>query len=134
MLSVSFSLTSAEILTLGSAPKVLVIAPPPGRVLVPIALALKYTFGTVPYTIGGQLWLAWGDPANDVLINTNMAALITNVQDETTQGAPTGLDTISQPPPLWDNQPLSLYQQGGDPTLGDGLLEGTLFYAIASLP
>lgn len=60
LLSSRVVLSSADILGLYVAPKVLVPAPPAGQSIVPIAVWISLEYLTSPYTGGGGLLLVWG--------------------------------------------------------------------------
>lgn len=54
------SVSSAEIIALNGTPKQLVAAPGAGKILVPVSVAYKFTFGSVAYTTNLNLRLRMG--------------------------------------------------------------------------
>ena len=111
--------SSAQILTLNSAPLELVEAPGAGYVLSPMEMIIDYQFETIAYATNTRLQLI--NDSADVYMNDDGPL-------------PSIIDYISIgsvplfPTPAHENESLRLTVNTGDPTAGDGTLTIHLWY------
>lgn len=131
------TVSSAELLALGSAPVQLIAAPGAGKIIAPFMFVLQYKFGTTAYT------LAAGDPSlsiypaaagpNQGPVGFGASGLVTATVNTLVYES----DAISNniPRTNWENQAwnLGLGDAGRPLTLGDGTLVVTVFYAVVNL-
>lgn len=142
-LKASVSLTSAQLLTLGSIPVEIVPAPGAGKTILPLGALYRYKAKTTAYDLSAAT-----SPVLSLQTNPNPSS--NNIVAELSNAGTFGVDTLTDSQALFfseansldadapnENAPLivttidtSASNAGFDMTLGDGTMEVTVIYAI----
>jgi hypothetical protein len=135
VLTASATFSSVDLLAATTSPKTIIGAPGAGKVIVPISVQVKYTFGGTAYAnvAGGTFWLTFNNnyPTADAGPAYDASGLIDSTTDQIRLAGYGGFNVSAQPI-KFVNQPLTWqYVSGsGNPTLGNGTLMFTLVYTI----
>lgn len=130
------AVSQADLLALHSSPKILVAAPGANKIIVPMALALHYNFGTTGYTDSNGAFIAFGGETNT---NFNVFSI---AGDEFTKDH--SVSTLLPPEPAsfpikniananLVNLPLVLGTYTADMTDGDGTGVVMVYYFVMSI-
>jgi len=125
-LQTKVSLSSAQILTLGSSPVTLVPAQGAGKVIIPISVVLNYNFVTSAYSTVTNLFIA--SPSSPTSITRN--GVLGFVSDACTFDAPINSGASNA---LTGNEALIITTTGGNPTGGDSTLDVYVTYVIITI-
>lgn len=136
----SVTVTSTQLLNLGTTPVQIVAAPPAGNRIEPVAMGMEFLPGATPYNTSGTpllnlTTLAWNTFAGDYWYSLsgvgflNQTTKLLYVQPIPSYNTSAGFDE-PEPAADFDGQALMLVEgnPGGDPTLGDGQVLVTVQY------
>jgi hypothetical protein len=126
LLTTKVTVSSSELLNLGSAPKTLIAAPGAGNLIVPITCILVYKYGTVDYAGTVNLALSPNNTLFNVTFNSAISGNSNRISTRTV--AATATTTFANGS-TFDNVALTLGSTG-NPTTGDGTLDVYLSYYI----
>lgn len=121
---VKVEVSSEEILDINSNPKTLVAAPGAGKIVFPINLIIKYSYGATPYATNTALRINY-DQGGTIW---DFATLISESVDRVLFRGVHDSDNWRP-----ENRVLLLREITGDPTAGDGTLTIHLWYKILTL-
>jgi hypothetical protein len=117
LVTVKTVLTSAQILALNTTPVVLVPSFGAGTIIRPIAFCFAYTFGTVAYATNTSMIVSLNGITDSDYAIFSLSGLASSVTAPIgASSAHTGVITDLE------NQSLTAYVLGGNPTAGDGTL------------
>lgn len=130
--AVTFTLTSADLLSIGTTPFQVLPAPGPNKSFLPIASMAHYKFGSTAYTVGGggagELDFAFtSDDTEPLWVAFPLTGFVDQTKDMFGQGTAnlTAMDTAHTV-----DLPLLATTGGTALTLGDGTIDVTLHYYI----
>jgi hypothetical protein len=130
--STTVSLTSVQLLGLGTSPVLILAAPGAGKVTVVLNTIYEYTFGSVAYTYaGGGGGLFYGSSIEGATADNGDSSLLNGTVNQiiiTAGGDTSNVNATS----AVANQPL-YYATNGNPTLGNGTLKITVYYLTFTL-
>jgi hypothetical protein len=127
--SVTVNLSSADILALGTTPKVLVAAPGTGKWLLPHKIVLALAFGTTAYTLGDAVPKVFSPGKDWAPVSGTLSAGATG----TSVFTPADIDSAALGGAIED-QPIVLTSVDGSPTLGNGTLRVVVYYSVEDVP
>lgn len=149
ILTSTVTLTTAQILALGTVEQILIPAPGAGKAIDVIGGMMNYSAGATPFTIvgGSNLDIGYGSiaqikttgliglpeigfldqVASHVYVN---ASMLSGLVEGTFGGGGSG---ASEPLALIENLPVAIISDASSPTLGTGTLAVTLYYKIISV-
>ena len=123
IMSVTRTLTSAEILALFTTPITLIPAQGANRVIAPIELVYQYNYGETAYDTNGE-------PINILFLGSNKVYAI---GDSEIEGSVSLIGIESPSGVLVANTALSVQAQTANPTLGNGTLTITIYYRVITV-
>lgn len=123
VMSVTRTLSSAEILDLFTTPVTLIPAQGANRVIVPNELIYKYNYGGTAYDTNGE-------PINILFLGSNQ---VYRIGDSEIEGSASIIGIESPSGVLVENTPLSIQAQTQNPTLGNGTLTITIYYRVITV-
>jgi len=126
--SVTVTVVSADILTLGSSGGVIIVpAQGAGTVIVPQFIIFSLKFNTTAYTFASTIDMYSSGAINQMGVTSN----ILNAGTDMMGGSPIPFTSGQLGTYLTENQPFGLVSTNGtDPTLGDSDLKVTVFYSV----
>lgn len=134
-----FTLTSAQILAIGTTPVAILPAPGANETYVVLGSLAECRFNSTKYTISGlgTIALLFGNAyASNIttwIVSNNMTGFIDQTNNTYTQGIPPATSSMTNPlaESVVVNQPLNILGDG-NPTLGNGTITITLYYTIVN--
>lgn len=133
LLARSLTIAPAAFMTLSTLPLLIIPAPGPAKVLVPISGAARIKFNTQAYTAGSIVTVAVGPAANQNFMNEYPAAIFKHAADWIGAGVG-GVNLNQDELANLADQPAYVTVEGADFATGDGNVIIVVFYAIANLP
>jgi hypothetical protein len=133
--SVTVSLSSAQLLALHTSPVTIVPAPGTGNVVVPLAWALAYTYGSTTYVSSdsGPI-LSWNNTTSPEASSFDITLNFLLTQTSSQFGFVSGLESGNTgAPSAFNNQPLLLGNVTSNMTTGNGTAKLTVWYSILVL-
>lgn len=134
MIQARFQITAAQFKNLAAAPHFLLGPPGSGRAYVPMFSLWSIRLGTVGYTAGSTLSYAWGAAGTQLVSEAIESPALTGVVNGSVSHPSYDPATGMVAAPAGNDQPLYLACPGANFATGDGVVELTVFYAIASVP
>ena len=129
--NVTVNVSSAQILALNTSPVLLVSAPGAGKLLVLRQVVLNYVAGGTGYTgAGGNLQLFYGTASGSVTVinNTTMPDTFLNGTSNQVVASNGFIPSVSSQIGSAINKAISLNDNNGNPTLGNGTMVVTVWY------
>lgn len=135
--SVTRTLTSAEILALHTTPIELIPAQGANTTILPLSFIFNLNYGTTPYTVSGALevFIGANAAASNYVQSVYLLGFMNSNQDciyRQTYDASTGAYTGSSIT-IMTNNPLLVFAQNSNPTLGDSQIEITVLYSVITI-
>ena len=123
-------ISNARALTLFTIPLELLPAPGAGFSYFPIGISLASHHVTVPMVVAGALKVYFGNPASGIVCNVNLGQVLSAGDNVLVVG-----DLLYNAPAITlvsdrEDQPLYLYADTADPTVGDGDYTVDLLYSL----
>jgi hypothetical protein len=129
--SVMVAVSSAELKTLNSSPKMIVPAPGPGQLILPIRWAVLYKFGTTQYNnVNFPVELDVG--STGVGVSDNLVELFRSLESKISSGASTLSAVSALPLASLVDQPI-LFTAASDWTDGDGTATVIFEYDVVTI-
>jgi hypothetical protein len=123
---VKVSLSSAQILTLGSVPVTLVAAQGAGKVIIPVSVVMNYNFVTSAYSTVTNLFITSSSSPTSI----TRSGVLAFVSDACTFDAPINSGASNA---LTGNEALTITTTGGNPTGGDSTLDVYVSYIVITI-
>ena len=123
---VKVSLSSAQILTLGSVPVTLVPAQGAGKVIIPVSVVLDYNFVTSGYSTNTNVFIASASSPTSI----TRTGVLAFVGDACTFDTPINSGASNA---LTGNESLQISTGAGDPTGGDSTLDVYVNYIVVTI-
>ena len=125
-LQTKVSLSSAQILTLGSSPVTLVPAQGAGKVIIPISVVLDYKFVTSGYSTNTNVFITSASSPTSI----TRTGVLAFVSDACTFDAPINSGASNA---LTGNESLQISTGAGNPTGGDSTLDVYVTYVVITI-
>jgi hypothetical protein len=131
--SATVPISSAQILTLNTAPTILIPAPGAGKTIVVVKATVNFLHGATAYTApGGNLQLLMGTTSGTAIQGALCADSILN-NNSTNSFCTSSAVASTNPSSQFINLPVSINDNNGNPTTGNGTLSVNVLYFVQTI-